>query len=65
MWRSYLRLRDGGRRLLNRLPGGPKVFVGLGSNTPSPSRAYVPPTGEGGKGTPTPFGQGLRQAKVG
>lgn len=43
MWRSYLRLRDGGRRLLNRPPGGPTVFVGLGSNTPSPSRAYAPP----------------------
>nr|XP_051686707.1 BMP/retinoic acid-inducible neural-specific protein 3 isoform X3 [Oryctolagus cuniculus] len=38
MWRSCLRLRDRGRRLLTR-PVGPGPALG------SPARAYAPPTG--------------------
>ncbi|XP_008564449.1 PREDICTED: ATP synthase mitochondrial F1 complex assembly factor 2 isoform X2 [Galeopterus variegatus] len=46
MWRSCLRLRDGGRRLLNRAPGGRTASVGPGLSPQSPARAYAPPTGE-------------------
>ncbi|KAG8521854.1 ATP synthase mitochondrial F1 complex assembly factor 2, partial [Galemys pyrenaicus] len=49
MWRNCLRLRNRGRRLLNRSPGGPTVLVGLGPSPQPPTRAYAPPTGEGGQ----------------
>ncbi|XP_062967046.1 ATP synthase mitochondrial F1 complex assembly factor 2 isoform X2 [Cynocephalus volans] len=44
MWRSCLRLRDGGRRLLDRAPGGRTASVGPGLSPQSPARAYAPPT---------------------
>uniref|UniRef100_A0A2K6FL19 ATP synthase mitochondrial F1 complex assembly factor 2 n=1 Tax=Propithecus coquereli TaxID=379532 RepID=A0A2K6FL19_PROCO len=44
MWRSCLRLRDPGRRLLNRPAGGPIASVGPGPTHPAPARAYAPPT---------------------
>nr|XP_037843191.1 ATP synthase mitochondrial F1 complex assembly factor 2 isoform X2 [Chlorocebus sabaeus] len=44
MWRSCLRLRDGGRRLLNRPAGGPCASMSPGPTIPSPARAYAPPT---------------------
>ena len=50
MWRSCLRLRDGGRRLLNRPRSGLTASKGLEPKPPSPIRAYVPPAGEGGQG---------------
>ncbi|XP_068834492.1 ATP synthase mitochondrial F1 complex assembly factor 2 isoform X2 [Capricornis sumatraensis] len=43
MWRSCLRLRDGGRRLLNRPRSGLTASEGLGRKPPIPFRAYVPP----------------------
>uniref|UniRef100_A0A2K5QTC2 ATP synthase mitochondrial F1 complex assembly factor 2 n=1 Tax=Cebus imitator TaxID=2715852 RepID=A0A2K5QTC2_CEBIM len=46
MWRSCHRLRDGGRRLLNRPAGGPSASKSPGPTIPSPARAYAPPTGE-------------------
>nr|XP_054111649.1 ATP synthase mitochondrial F1 complex assembly factor 2 isoform X3 [Callithrix jacchus] len=44
MWRSCHRLRDGGRRLLNRPAGGPSASKSPGLTIPSPARAYAPPT---------------------
>ncbi|KAK2492701.1 hypothetical protein MC885_002873 [Smutsia gigantea] len=44
MWRSCLRLLDGGRRLLTRPRGGLTASVGPGPTPPFPARAYVPPT---------------------
>ncbi|XP_017522196.1 ATP synthase mitochondrial F1 complex assembly factor 2 isoform X2 [Manis javanica] len=44
MWRSCLRLLNGGRRLLNRPRGGLSASVGPRSNPQPPARAYVPPT---------------------
>uniref|UniRef100_A0A8C3VRY4 ATP synthase mitochondrial F1 complex assembly factor 2 n=1 Tax=Catagonus wagneri TaxID=51154 RepID=A0A8C3VRY4_9CETA len=43
MWRSCLRLRDGGRRLLNRPRGGLIASEGLWPSPPAPARAYAPP----------------------
>lgn len=43
MWRTCLRLRDGGRRLLNRPRGGLIVSEGRGPSPPTPARAYAPP----------------------
>uniref|UniRef100_A0A8C6G370 ATP synthase mitochondrial F1 complex assembly factor 2 n=1 Tax=Moschus moschiferus TaxID=68415 RepID=A0A8C6G370_MOSMO len=43
MWKSCLRLRDGGRRLLNRPRSGLTASEGLGPKPPIPIRAYVPP----------------------
>lgn len=49
MWRTCLRLRDGGRRLLNRPRGGLIASEGRGPSPPTPARAYAPPAGEGGQ----------------
>ncbi|XP_019672831.1 ATP synthase mitochondrial F1 complex assembly factor 2 isoform X1 [Felis catus] len=44
MWRSCLRLRDAGRRLLNQPRGALTASVGPEPNPLSPARAYAPPT---------------------
>ncbi|XP_042770919.1 ATP synthase mitochondrial F1 complex assembly factor 2 isoform X2 [Panthera leo] len=44
MWRSCLRLRDAGRRLLNQPRGALTASVRPGPNPLSPARAYAPPT---------------------
>uniref|UniRef100_A0A8C5XDU8 ATP synthase mitochondrial F1 complex assembly factor 2 n=1 Tax=Microcebus murinus TaxID=30608 RepID=A0A8C5XDU8_MICMU len=44
MWRSCLRLRDPGRRLLNGPAGGPIASVGPRPTHPALARAYAPPT---------------------
>lgn len=43
MWRTCLRLRDGGRRLLNRPRGGLIASEGRGPSPPTPARAYASP----------------------
>nr|XP_058904875.1 ATP synthase mitochondrial F1 complex assembly factor 2 isoform X1 [Kogia breviceps]XP_058904876.1 ATP synthase mitochondrial F1 complex assembly factor 2 isoform X1 [Kogia breviceps]XP_058904877.1 ATP synthase mitochondrial F1 complex assembly factor 2 isoform X1 [Kogia breviceps] len=43
MWKSCLRLRGGGRHLLNCPRGGLSVSEGPGPESPAHARAYVPP----------------------
>ncbi|XP_032354897.1 ATP synthase mitochondrial F1 complex assembly factor 2 isoform X3 [Camelus ferus] len=45
MWRSCLRLRDAGRRLLNRPRGSFTASEGSGPSPSTPARAYAPPAG--------------------
>ncbi|XP_032473172.1 ATP synthase mitochondrial F1 complex assembly factor 2 isoform X1 [Phocoena sinus] len=46
MWRSCLRLRGGGRHLLNCPRGGLTASTGLGPKPPAHARAYAPPAAE-------------------